>query len=474
MKWAKRTWLSIIRRPFKTLLLFLVVFVMVTLLAGSLSIIMTSAKIKEQLSEDIGPEGTITMDYSYENPVLNEMFTYSFIENYIDTIDSLCANENVVSCEYHIDMMAQALFSDLWENENATESLPFSLYSTNVAKPASFQEGSSHLTQDYSGRYFTQEEIDNGEFVILTHRNLRSVTNEVWDTVYTGLCEVGNEVTLSVPVSYFYDVNTGETTVDYFKFNATVLGTFTGADDLPRIYIPDKAFMKILKEVAKEADNSSMSVYADYAAFKVKDLEAMHEFDDLAKETVSDLTGANYESSTTIYEKNAGPVENLDTIAKVIFVVALIATVVILSLVVIYFMQDRRKEIGIYASLGESKKNIISQLVLEVALVAVVAISAASASGLFLGSKLSDYMLEVQRYVQRQQDMGQLAKLPVIYKPLNSDRLNSRDAVIDNFAIEADAQYFVTLYAVGEITILISCGLSMIYLTKLHPKEIMM
>lgn len=467
MKWAKRTWLSIIRRPFKTLLLFLVVFVMVTLLAGSLSIIMTSAKIKEQLSEDIGPEGTITMDYSYENPDLNEMFTYSFIENYTDTIDSLCANENVVSCEYHISTLANALYSDLWENENASGSLLFSLYGTNVAEPALFKEGTLHLTQSFSGRYFTQEEIANGEFVILTNRDLGNSFGSP-----TGLCEVGNEVILSVPVSYFYDVNTGETTVDYYKFNATVIGTFSGDEGASRIYIPNKALMKILEET-----NSSMAMndcYADYAAFKVKDLEAMHEFDDLAKETVSDLAGANYESSTTIYEKNAGPVENLDTIAKVIFVVALIATVVILSLVVIYFMQDRRKEIGIYASLGESKKNIISQLVLEVAFVAVVAISAASASGLFLGSKLSDYMLEVQRYVQRQQDMGPLANLPVIYKPLNSDKLNTRDAVIDNFAIEADAQYFVTLYAVGEVTILISCGLSMIYLTKLHPKEIMM
>ena len=55
-----------------------------------------------------------------------------------------------------------------------------------------------------------------------------------------------------------------------------------------------------------------------------------------------------------------------------------------------------------------------------------------------------------------------------------SDRLDTRDAVIDNFAIEADAQYFVTLYVVGEVTVLISCGFSMIYLTRLRPKEIMM
>lgn len=467
MKWAKRTWLSIIRRPFKTLLLFLVIFVMVTLLAGSLSIIMASGKIKEQLSEGIGPEGTITMDYSYENPDLNEMFTYSFLENYVDTMESLCANENVISCEYHVNTLANALYSDLWGNENALGSVIASLYSTNVTEPALFKEGTLHLTQNLSGRFFTQEEIDNGEFVILTNRDLAKASSGL----STGLCEVGNEVTLSIPINYNY-LDNGDVEVEYYKFNAKVIGTFSGDGGDSRIYIPNKALMKILEEA--DSFFAMRNCHADYAAFRVSDLEAMDAFDELAKKTVREVPGASYESSTTIYKKNAGPVENLDTIAKVIFVAALIATIIILSLVVVYFMQDRRKEIGIYASLGESKKHIISQLVLEVALVAVIAISAASASGLFLGNKLSDYMLEIQRYVQRQQNLGDLANLPVIYKPMFSDRLDTRDAVIDNFAIEADAQYFVTLYVVGEVTVLISCGFSMIYLTRLRPKEIMM
>lgn len=62
MKWFKRSLLSITRRPGKSLLLFLVVCAMVSLLAGSLSIINTTNNVKNELKRGFGATASISTD----------------------------------------------------------------------------------------------------------------------------------------------------------------------------------------------------------------------------------------------------------------------------------------------------------------------------------------------------------------------------------------------------------------------------
>ena len=185
--------------------------------------------------------------------------------------------------------------------------------------------------------------------------------------------------------------------------------------------------------------------------------------------------GFVYESSADKYKKNAGPVENLDTIAKFVFIISVFATFIILGLVIIFFMGDRKKEIGVYLSVGERKKNVIRQFLVEVLLVSTLAISCASISGLFLGDKLSNYMLDVQRYVQREQALGDIAKYTPIYTPVkNGISLQTRDDVINNYEVKANVEYFMIIFVVGELSIIISSVLPMVYLSSFKPKEIML
>ena len=49
-----------------------------------------------------------------------------------------------------------------------------------------------------------------------------------------------------------------------------------------------------------------------------------------------------------------------------------------------------------------------------------------------------------------------------------------RDGIINNYEAEVSVEYFVTLYSVGVATVIISCAIPMVCISKLKPKDILM
>lgn len=72
-------------------------------------------------------------------------------------------------------------------------------------------------------------------------------------------------------------------------------------------------------------------------------------------------------------------------IAQLIFWGAVVAKIMILSLVITLFLRDRKHEIGIYLALGEKKGKILAQMISEGLSISMVAIVIA----LFVGNILS-------------------------------------------------------------------------------------
>lgn len=473
MKWFKRCWLSIIRRPGKSILLFLVIFAMSNLLAGALSIITTCENVENEIRENLGAEASITGHFFFLDNYGTDEY-YETLEKYDEIVTTLCEDEAVNYGEY------EYYLSNCYTNVFG-EKLNFSLNSINIPEFSDIRSGDVKLLQSSTDhRLFTQEEIDNAELVIITSKDLGQIGEK--EDVYqnTGFTKPGNKMEIIIPiqkVEYENGFKVYKTVAEY-KFEATIIGSCYGEYLFNNVYIPVTTFKNILNElneIALENDASKANYEVSYSAFKLKDSSYLEQFDEKAKTLMSELpNNFEYESSGLQYERNAGPVENLDTIAQVILVVAVFATITVLSLVVLFNIFERKKEMGIYVSLGEKSKHVFFQVICEVLLISVLAISAASASGMVIGNKLSDYMLEVQRYVKRKQDLGDIADLPVIYKPVVFEDDYSRNGIIDGYEVEVSAEYFVTLYSVGTITVIISCAIPLMYITKLKPKEIMM
>jgi len=69
------------------------------------------------------------------------------------------------------------------------------------------------------------------------------------------------------------------------------------------------------------------------------------------------------------------------------------ASVLILSLVIGLLMRGRSHEIGIYLALGEKKRNIFSQLLIEIMLLTSVAVTLSIFGGLLLSNRISHWLL---------------------------------------------------------------------------------
>ena len=475
MKWFRRAWLSVIRQPKKTITLFLVAFVMGNLLAGSLGIIMTCEQIRNYLKEDLGKTASIVGDFAEDYYLfINYNEKKTGINDYVSIVNQLLEDERVVSGEYHIFLSG---FS-----KNDVKNKWFNFYGTNLSVSSEFLDGTHKLTSSES-RFFTDEELEDGKYVAIVDSELgyeyiQTPAGAV--PISTGLCEVGNVVALSVEVRYT-DEN-GSVSSDYYDYDFEVIGAFTSNGDSSvqsAIYIPNNALLDILSKTIEQTNQKGYDVELyfrpDYASYALDENVNLDEFDSYAKELLLPISeDFEYTSSNTTYKKNAGPMENLNTIANVIFIASVFATIIVLGLVVISLIVERKKEMGIYKSIGEKKNNIMMQIICEVVLVATIATSLSSISGLFLGNKLSDYMLEVQRYVQRDQNLSAFSGIPVIYNPIEDGFVfNTRDDLINNYEIKPSVEYFVVMFFVGELTVIISCSLPLVYLLSLKPKEIM-
>ena len=443
---------------------------MSNLLAGSLSIVLTSNTIKDEIKKGLGASVNVVIDIKDDEMYLDADEYQDNVEKVINELEYLIDDERVLNGEYHI------LNNGVHRAKEDT--LYFDFCGTNISETNDFIEGHHTLSANKSVRYFTIEEIDSGEYVALVDMSL-ATKNDFGELVPSGLTKTGDIITLSIPV---YQKDSDD--IYYHDVEVKVIGSFTnkllakGAK--PLIYVPNKALYKMCLEavlVAKQVGiNASLNFEIGDIDLTLKEIDTLEGFDYEATKRLDKL-GINYKysSSDDVYKRNAGPIENLDTVAKVIFVGAILATVLVLGLVIVSMIIERKKEIGIYASIGEKKHNIVLQMMCEIMLIATIAISFASISGIYLGNELSDYMLEVQRYTKRNQELGVLAKLPVLYTPVE-DGLTyfTRDEVIDNYEISPDMEYFGIMFMIGELTVMLSSVLPMVYLINLKPKDIML
>lgn len=480
MKWFKRTLLSIIRRLGKSFLLFLVVFMMANLLAGSLGVIQTSDTIKTVLKESIAPKVSFAYEKEYKENKINYTrdVTLHEIKQYNQSLEHMSKDENVKAFEQHYSMSAYAKYSDLGWEEDDPRDFNLNFYSTNVIEPMYFKDNDHRLSSMQKNRFLTEEELQSDEVYMVVDQMLGTVQEWGGAVVQTGLNILDNKVTLVLRSPSYIN---NEMQMHEYEFEATVVGVLFNRAKEPFhncVYVSNQAMMKLLDD----ANSYFKSVGAEEVTCELQathlSMESIEDVDTFMSNNETSIDslpeGFVYSSSVDTYKKNVGPIENLDTIAKVIFIIAIVATVVILGLVIVFFISDRKKEMGIYLSVGEKKKHIVYQIVCEIVIISTLAIGCASVSGLFLGDKLSDYMLDVQRYVQREQEIG-IPNLKPIYKPVrNGISIQTRDDIIDQYEVQPTAEYFLTIFIVGELSVIVSTILPMMYLSSLKPKEIML
>lgn len=199
---------------------------------------------------------------------------------------------------------------------------------------------------------------------------------------------------------------------------------------------------------------------------------------DAFRESAAELLPAahHFIDLSSAFDDIASSMETLQTIANLVLYVSIGATLLILSLLITLFLRDRRHEMGVYLALGEKKGKIISQILMEVLVTSFVAISLSIFVGTFISSAVSRNMLLNELTAEQSDDpWGGWGPEWNVFMEIGIPTNNmSSDEMIDAFDISLSAQTIGLFYAIGLGAVVLSTLVPVVYIVTLNPKKVLL
>ncbi|MFD2657745.1 ABC transporter permease [Gracilibacillus thailandensis] len=471
MNFFKRGLLSITRRKGKSLILLAVLFILGNVIAGAISISQATANVEESIKERLGTGATLELDYealdsmdesemmNFELPnlseeLINQIGELPYVKYYDYNITTFLASEEI---ESYNPMMEEA------EGEVEMEGMgpQFQLKGVNYAPLLDIEEGKSELVD---GRVFTDEEIENGTPVAIISKKLAELNN----------IQVGDTFSLSNQIYEFSESGEQKVT-DSRDVPLELIGIFepktvnSDSENQEESDFMDMNFQNTIYVanalVSQEIEFAvgDMPEYEDrYVPFfvlnKPEDAEA---FEEEVIPLLPELFIVRH--ATDSYDSIASPMESMSNLSKYVLIASVIMTILIIGLVVLLFLRDRKRELGIYLSLGESRIRVVGQIITEVLIISIIGMTLSLFTGNLLAQTVSDSLIDNNN---NQNEEG-------IYYTEMQTNLTTED-VIDAYEVSLTGDFILLFYAVGIITILLSTVIPLIYIIRLNPKKIMM
>lgn len=180
------------------------------------------------------------------------------------------------------------------------------------------------------------------------------------------------------------------------------------------------------------------------------------------------------ESLSGGFDAISSSMETLQGIAFWVLVVSVGATLLILSLLITLFLRDRRYEMGVYLALGEKKGKIISQILLEVVATAVIGITLSVFTGNMISGVMSRNMLRNELASEQTSEDGGWGMTWNEFAQLGLSSEMSPEDMLDAFDVSVNIQTIGLFYAVGLGAVIFSTIVPVIYIVTLNPKKVLM
>jgi len=513
MKFFTRANLSLKRQLFKTSLLFCLIFLLGVLMSGAVSIRAAIVNTDRGLRQQLPAIVTIHLD----GQRLNEERELRDEWIYFDTIPPALIREigefpyvrsfDYTAWGYHFfsERLIRAFNEDLFllidhPQENlrdhgsfrAREEVAFEQFTLKGIHNPNVVDIESGLVELISGRVFTAAEVESGENVAIVSHPFLKANN----------LSLGDDLILEYRI---YDEFSGRNPLDYLlatqEFMLEIIGVFehrlpedetlsVGAihqhiNLVNQLYVPNRLI------------ESTLDLYFD--TFLETDPEVLGEF--LGEESIEDViryeniifllndpldlqpfrdhvNGLLPEFWTTsdlssAYADIASSMGMMLEIADALAISAFVATLLTLGLLILICLKERNLEIGIYLALGEKREKIIGQILIEIFIVATLALSLSLVAGHFLATELSTHMIQNDLLRQSTEERVTIIEADTP-EALGFRHEMTHEEMFELYDTSLDLTTVFIFYGITYVIIFISVIPPIYYLVKLQPKNILL
>lgn len=430
MTLIKRIYLSIVRRKWMSLSVFLVVFIMGVAIFVSTGIYQSTKDARQLVLEKIPLVTAITTNpKSSQN---REALTYEIAKEWSEY-------EGVKYLNYVEDDELLIDFK-LFEEDGIRQFK--GMYRVPVRRISyhgimEIEQGQMELV---FGSTFTEED-PNG---VLISEEIARLNN----------LSVGQRVGVTV-----FDEVPGEAEAIEGGFILNIVGIYRYtdiSDNVSRnniVYLMNESIEDFEYESLRpwlKVDDGTIQGYYDTFAYYVldnpNDIEGFHKFlnKNLPNEFVMSAT-------TNLYNDMIGPLDFIQSMSVIVLTITIISGLLVLVGMLFFYTYSRRKELGMYLSMGESRTRLISMLLLEVTLITLTGLTLALFTGIGVSKMISPPI-----------ETPQVENLP-------------ENEILENiYQIKLSPELVIAYYVISTGITGISMIVSSVIITRIKPQALLM
>ncbi|HHX02746.1 MAG TPA: ABC transporter permease [Tissierellia bacterium] len=512
MSVVRRAWLSITRRTGKSLLLFFIVLILGNAIAGAIAVQQAATNVERKIKQELGAAVVMSIDNDKLHAMFQEYADHpeempSIAAPSLDVIRSIGNSRYVKYYDYSTSIVTGSsqleeyvppflLETRVGFSGNALEKYyAFTLRGVHYHKVLAIEEGKLNLT---SGRVFTEEEIKNGEAVAIISQSLAEQNGiQVNDTVV---------LTHYVFDQHHMDPTTGTLTlIDHIDNPVKVIGIVTSQtcseaktqesaksevekhqqawvekETANTIYMPNGYIIDLNQDIFRRSAEANPELYGGVerseeqtwyeTVYVLKDPDDMERFKEENAPFLPDMF--TLVTASDDYKEIAAPVEQMKKIAGYVLSASVGASVLIVTLVVLLFLRERKHELGVYLSLGEKRANVVKQILTEVLMITLIGLVLSVFTGMMIASSLSQAMVSTQ--------LEKETEGPVVihYGGSSSETFLQNDItaedVVNAYTIRLSPAYILVYFLVSMGAVAVSTLLPVLYILRLRPRNILM
>ncbi|EAH0767048.1 ABC transporter permease [Listeria monocytogenes] len=412
MNFFKRAWLSMKARKGRSVLQLIIFTVVCVLILSGFTIQSAADKASELAREQLGGTVTLTVDREKQMQTMREEASSSdsssteskpqFQSSPIDVSDAndLAKLNHVASYNYYSSTQALASGFDPIESSGDTSSSNDESSTTtetqgpgggqggpqmvdadlsisgllDSATSTDFEAGTSELT---SGVAITSADKDKN--VAMVEENLAEENDwKVGDSFTVTSSDGNTKVTLKI-VGIYKTTDSGSDMAQNFSF----------LNPYNKVYVP--------YTVANTIKGSDYKNTVDSAVYTMDDAANISAFEKEAKKVDSiDWDTFELDANDTLYQQMIGPINSVASFSKNVVYIVSIAGALILGLLVMMQVRDRKYEMGVLLAIGEKRGKLIAQFFVEILIVALVSFGLAAASSHYVAQLAGNQLLAQQ------------------------------------------------------------------------------